>query len=484
MSTLHNFFSLSKSLKLLLAFSLTALLANAAMNPVRVNFFYVASAVTKVNPDTFPGWNTVSFYQGWHSRSGLTNMKDINGEATKLRIKITTDFFGQNNSGASSRTMNMTDSVSKSNFYGNSTNKGGVTLYGMDPNAVYKISIFGSRNGTTSTADVAYSLNDAANSRLILSCANNVTGLAIFNNIKPNIDSTLVLSLDKGLTNSIGYTYLAAMKVEETTATSADFLPVLINFGPTAVAGWNTLTTYSTSAAPLTNLIDTGGNTTNVGIKVSTSLYGTIGTTGMASTTTSLNMPDEVSQSNTFKNASGGAFSITGLPTNNKYKLSIFGSRGGLTEARAVDYVVTGASSNTVSLDVANNATNVAVLDKISTNTEGGLLLTLNFGTGNTTFTYINALKIEAAETSTATKALNIIDDLKAFPVKDKLIRLIWNDNSQLNSLVRLYDAQGRLLQNVSVSGSNYVDLEIERSGMYLVKVQTGNKIRTTKFIK
>jgi hypothetical protein len=458
--------------------------AVASMNPVRINFFYVASTVTKVNPDTFPGWNTVSFHQGWHSRSGLSNMKDISGVETKLRIKVTSDFFGYNTSGASSRTMNMTDSVSKSNFYGNSTNKGGVTLNALDPNSSYKISIFGSRNGTTSTADVVYTLNDAANSRLVLSCANNVTGLAIFNNIKPNADSTLVISLDKGLSNTIGYTYLAAMKVEETTTPPVGFLPVFINFGTTAVTGWNTLTTYTTSSSPLTNLIDNGGNTTNVGVKVSVSMSGIIGTTGMASTTTSLNMPNEVSQSNIFKSATGGAFSITGLPTNNIYKLSIFGSRGGLTEVRNVDYVLTGAASNTVTLDVTNNATNLAVFDKISTNSEGGLLLTLNFGSGNTTYTYINALKIEVADTSTRVSTLNINSDLKAIQLGGKSVRVIWAEEKNVNSIVRLYDAQGRLLQNVSVSGSNNVDLEIENTGMYIVKVQSGNNTRAIKFVK
>ncbi|GEM_PF-6808834 len=484
MKKLNSFFSVSKGLKLLVAFSLFSLFAVASMNPVRINFFYVASTVTKVNPDTFPGWNTVSFHQGWSSRSGLTNMKDMTGVATKLRIKVTTDFFGYNTSGASSRTMGMTDSVSKSNFYGNSTYKGGVTLYALDPTKAYKISIFGSRNGTTSTADVVYTLNDAVASKLVLSCANNVTGLAIFNNIIPNADSTLVISLDKGLSNTIGYTYLAAMKVEETTATPVSFSPVMINFGPTSPAGWNTLTTYTTTGAPLTNLIDTGGNTTNVGIKVATSFSGIIGTTGMASTTTALNMSDEVSQSNIFKTTSGGALSITGLPPANKYKLTIFGSRGGLTEVRNVDYVLTGVASNTVTLDVANNATNVAVFDNITTNSEGGLNLTLNFGLNNTTYTYINAMKIETVSPTTVISLVDTNNKLTVYTVGSKSVRVIWDNGKDANSLVRLYNAQGKLLQNVSVSNSNCVDLNVDNSGMYIVKVQSGKNIWLTKFVK
>jgi hypothetical protein len=484
MKKLNSFSSVDKGFKLLLVFSMCSLFAVANMNPVRINFFYVASTVAKVNPDTFPGWNTVSFHQIWHSRSGLTNMKDMTGVPTKLRIKVTTDFYGYNTSGASSKTMNMTDSVSKSNFYGNSTSKGGVTLYGLDPTLAYKISIFGSRNGTTSTADVVYTLNDALGSKLVLSCANNVTGLAIFNNIIPNADSTLVISLDKGLSNTIGFTYLAAMKVEETATTPLPFSPVMINFGTTSPVGWNSLITYTTSGSPLTNMIDTGGNTTNVGLKVATSFSGIIGTTGMASTTTPLNMTDEVSQSNIFKSASGGALSITGLPTANKYKITIFGSRGGLTDVRNVDYVLTGVASNTVTLDVANNAANVAVFDNITTNSEGGLGLVLNFGLNNTTYTYINAMKIETSSTATGVSAVEVNNKLKAYVVGEKTVRMSWDNNMNINSLVRLYNAQGKLLQNVSVSGSNTVDLDVENSGMYIVKVQSGNNSWVTKFVK
>ncbi|MCX6308007.1 MAG: hypothetical protein NTY32_03930, partial [Bacteroidia bacterium] len=427
MKKLNTNFSLFRGFMLLVACSLVSLSTIKAMDPVKINFFYVAGT-TFANPDTFPTWNTVSHYQGWSSRSGLSNLKDIKGVPTKLRIKITTDFFGYNTSGASSRTMGMTDSVSKSNFYGNSTYKGGVTLYGLDPKAAYKISIFGSRNGTTSTADVVYTMNDAANSKLTLSCANNVTGLAIFNSIKP--------------------TYLAAMMVEEASTTPAAFSPFYINFGPTAVTGWNTLTSYATAGAPLNNLVDAAGNASNINLKITTSFSGIIGTTGMGSTTTDLNMPDDVSKSNIYKTAAGGAFSITGLDATKKYKFSIFGSRGGLTEARDVVYVLNDLAASTVTLDVANNATNLAVLNNIMPKADGSLICTLNFGTNNTTYTYINALKIDTASTITSNSLIGINrNGLKAF-VLGETVRVWWNNEANCNSLVRIFNMQGKLLQN------------------------------------
>jgi hypothetical protein len=479
-----NSFNVFKAIQLMMAFSLISCSVLAEMSPVRVNFLYVASGVTTVNPDTVPGWNTVSFHQAWHSRSGLTSLKDINGAVTALGVKVTSDFFGYNSSGASSTTLGMVDLVSKTNYYGNSTSKGGITLSGLNPGVTYKITVFGSRNGTTSNADVVYTLNDAAQSTLTLSCANNVSGLAIFNNIIPNTDGTLVMNLDKAATNTIGYTYLAAVQIEEAGTTETGFLPILVNFGPAAVTGWNTLTTYSTAGAALSNMADTGGNATNIALKVTTGFFGIIGTTGMGSTTTPLNMPDDVSKSNMFKNGNGGALTLTGLEASRNYKFTIFGSRGGLTEARDVVYVLNDENGSNVTLNVANNATNVAVLDNIAPNADGSLILTLNFGTNNTTYTYINALKIDTATTTTGIFSPDVLrNDIYTYKT-GMLERVVWNDKSGNKAIVQVFTINGKQLQQISVSGSNSVDIDLDAPGMYIVKVKSGDNSYVTKFVR
>lgn len=460
--------------------------AFAENNPVQINFKYVSGTTVVVNPDTFPGWNTISHYQSWSSRSGVLRMKDSAGNLTTIGAGVYSNFYGGNTSGASSTVMNMIDDVSKSNFFGNSTYKGAVKLTGLKPDSYYKISIFGSRNGTSSTADVLYTFNDVDNSSLTLSCANNATGMAIFNNLRANSDSTLILSLDFGASNTIGYTYLAAIQVLETGNNVVAFSPVLVNFGPDAVTGWNSLTSYSTSGTPLNNMVDNNGNITNISLKVTTGFYGNNATTGMGSTTTDLNMPDEVSKSNMFKNASGGVFSITGLDSSKKYKFTIFGSRGDLTEARNVVYALNDASSSSVTLDVANNATNLAVLDEISPNANGSLNFTLNFGENNTTFTHINALKIELASSQTTglwNKKQDENNSLKVYR-SGSIFKLMWDSENNSKALVQIYNVQGKLLQNISVSGSNSVDVNIENSGVYVVKVNTDGKQMMTKFIR
>lgn len=478
-----NTFNVFRTIRLMLAFSLISFVALAEMSPVRINFLYVASGVTYVNPDTVPGWNTVSFHQAWHSRSGLTDLKDNNGTVTALGVKVTSDFYGNNSSGASSTAMDMVDLVSKTNFYGNSTNKGGITFSGLDPGVTYKISVFGSRNGTTSNADVVYTLNDAAQSTLTLSCANNVSGLAIFNNIIPNTDGTLIMSLDKAPTNTIGYTYLAAVQIEEAGTTETGFLPIMVNFGATVVEGWNTMTTYSTSGAALSNMTDTGGNTTNVALKVTTSFSG-IATTGISSTTTPLNMPEEVSKSNIYKSSEGGALTLTGLEASSNYKLSIFGSRGSLSAPRDVVYVLNDENGSNVTLDVANNATNVAVLDNITPNADGSLILTLNFGTNNSSYTYINALKIDTASVATGlfTPSVNR-NEIYAYNMGQS-VRVVWNDKAENKAIVGVYTINGKQIQNISVSGSNGVDIDVDAQGVYIVKVRVGSHLFVTKFVK
>jgi len=483
MRKLNTFLSIPGFLLLIGLLNLLPTGKLTASEPVRINFLYVASTVTNVNRDTVPGWNTVSFHQAWHSRSGLTNLKDISGASTSIGVKVSGDFFGYNSSGASSTTLGMVDLVSKTNYYGNTASPGAITLSGLNPNSNYKISIFGSRNGTTSNADVVYTLNDANSTTLTLSCANNITGLAIFNNIKPNADGTLSVSLSKGSANTIGYTYLAAVQLEETDSQPVDFAPVLINFGPAAVQGWNTLTTYSTSGAALSNMLDTQNNATNLSLKITTGFYGIIGTTGMGSTVTSLSMPDSVSKSNMFKNGDGGAFAISGMDPAKKYKFTIFGSRGGLTEARDVVYTVNDEPGSSVTLDVANNATNVAVLDNISPNADGSLTFTLNFGSNNSAYTYINAMKIDTATMLTGLAENNSPSDKIRTQIGEGSVVLNWDSSDTNTALVRVYNAQGKQLQNISVSGSSSLTLNLPEKGLYMVQVKTSKANYFTKFI-
>lgn len=482
MKKTNTYSSFIRSASIMLAFCLITFVNTLAMDPVGINFLYVAGTTTVVNPDTIPGWNTVSHYQNWSSRSGLVNMKDVNGVVTNLGIKITTDFYGTNSSGASSTTIGMVDNVSKTNFYGNTANPGGVTLSGLNPGVSYKISIFGSRNGTASNADVVYTLNDALKSNITLSCANNITGLAIFNNIIPNTDGSLVINLSKGAANTIGYTYLAAIKVEEVSSVPVGFLPIKVNFGPTAVAGWNTLTSFASNAA-LNNMSDTGGNATNISLVLNTGFYGITGTSGMGSTTTSLSMPDEVSKSNMYKNASGGAFSITGLDAGKKYKFSIFASRAGLTEPRSVIYVINDENGSSVELDVANNDKNLAILDQVSPNADGSLTFTLNFASNNTAYSYISAMMIDTASVSTGVSSIGLEKTAISAVRSGNSVRLIWNNSENQKAFVRIYNLDGKLIKNISVSGSNSVDVELENNGMYITKIQSGESTWMSKFI-
>lgn len=194
-------------------------------------------------------------------------------------------------------------------------------------------------------------------------------------------------------------------------------------------------------------------------------------------------MPDSVSKSNMFKNGNGGAFAISGMDPAKKYKFTIFGSRGGLTEARDVVYTVNDEPGSSVTLDVANNATNVAVLDNISPNADGSLTFTLNFGSNNTAYTYINAMKIDTATMLTGLAENNSPTYKIRTQIGEGSALLSWDSSDTHTALVRVYNAQGKQLQNISVSGSSSLTLNLPEKGLYMVQVKTNKATYFTKFI-
>lgn len=181
--------------------------------------------------------------------------------------------------------------------------------------------------------------------------------------------------------------------------------PVRINFGGTASssAEWNNITPSNKASI----LNDIQGNDTEMGIKLDNDFSGT-NTAGAKTTTTVLNMPEDVSSSCLWGFAKGtwgndklevqGGFSFYHLNKNLAYDFYIFASRDGASDNRDTEFIVTGKNSKTYYLNAAGNTNNVVHVEGILPDEAGEIKLTVKAGPDNNNgnkFYYINALQID-----------------------------------------------------------------------------------------
>ena len=91
------------------------------------------------------------------------------------------------------------------------------------------------------------------------------------------------------------------------------------------------------------------------------------------------------------------SFKLTGLNPARSYSLGFYASRTGVGDVRQTLYTVTGATTATTTLDVANNVTNIATVAGIQPNASGEITIGLTPGPLNNNanhFTYLGVLRL------------------------------------------------------------------------------------------
>ena len=184
---------------------------------------------------------------------------------------------------------------------------------------------------------------------------------------------------------------------------------VLINFGdlPTSSDLWNNVTSKQTI---ITGLRDIKGNDTEITLMLNDAFNDT-NTAGCALTSTSLNMPSEVSSSCFWGYSQGnfydmvqqptGGFTFTHMNKRLAYDFTFFASRAGCSDNRETAFRLDGKYSRTDCLDATKNSTNTITIAGISPNSNGIITLTVSPGEHNDNtykFYYINAVGITAHE--------------------------------------------------------------------------------------
>ena len=102
------------------------------------------------------------------------------------------------------------------------------------------------------------------------------------------------------------------------------------------------------------------------------------------------------------------AFTLSGLDTSTQYVFTMFASRTGVSGERAADYTLTGANTDTVTLDATGNTSNIVSTVAITPNASGEITFTMAMN-GTSTFAYLGGMQITAIpEPATAAGALGI----------------------------------------------------------------------------
>lgn len=184
---------------------------------------------------------------------------------------------------------------------------------------------------------------------------------------------------------------------------------VLINFGdlPTSSDLWNNVTSQQTI---ITGLRDIKGNDTEITLMLNDAFNDT-NTAGCALTSTSLNMPPEVSRSCFWGYSQGnfydmvqqptGEFTFTHMNKSLAYDFTFFASRADCSDNRETAFRLDGKDSRTDCLDATENSTNTITISGICPNSNGIITLTVSPGVHNDNiykFYYINAVGIMAHE--------------------------------------------------------------------------------------
>ncbi|RYF14011.1 MAG: DUF4886 domain-containing protein [Flavobacteriales bacterium] len=166
----------------------------------------------------------------WNQMSGFTvgskvNLKDEKNIFVGMSLTITERFNNINTNGSIGTTtpLNMPDNVSGRNFYGNAkgapfnnivTPKGVIEVAGLIPTLNYSFSFFGSRDASDNR-ETLYTVSGTNSGSAALNPSSNKTQIATIQNIKPNAQGKIIITVTAGPNNvsANGWFYLNAAKI-------------------------------------------------------------------------------------------------------------------------------------------------------------------------------------------------------------------------------------------------------------------------------
>ena len=300
-------------------------------------------------------------------------------------------------------------SATGDSFFGNVGSFGGQTqptaglvLGGLSTTNAYDFLLFASRMGVGDNRETQYVLQGAGTDTVYLDAANNDSLVALASGIFPAADGTIRLLVSPGPnnTNGTGFYYLGAIRLSFL-LTSVD--TVQVDFGNTpSLGGWNNVSDPVAGAVP--DLINAKGLNSGIALEIDDA-FNNINTNGTTTPDSALQLPGTATGDSFFGNTGsfGGQTQPTaglrlhGLDTLKAYSFTLFASRMGVGDNRETRYVLTGASSDTLYLDAANNDSLAVSVSGVRPDQTGEIRIDMGPGPNNTNgtgFYYLGALRM------------------------------------------------------------------------------------------
>ena len=371
-------------------------------------------------PSATPRWNNISDA----TSSTVAALYNARGLATGHSLEITDAFNNINNNGttAPGPALGLPPSATGDSFYGNSATFGGkveptaaVSFGGLDPAESYTFTIFASRIASGGEIrDTRYTLTGAGSVTDVLDAAEN-TSQTVTLTVLPAADGTIVLAAEPGPgnTNVYGFFYLGALVIDYAyeeiapppppTPTDSGIDTILVDFGGNTESGlrWNNVTNPKAGTVP--NLTNSYGYQSGYGLAITDAFNG-INQTGTQDPDPALGFGAAATGDSFFGNTTtfeGGieptaAVELSGLTTGKDYQLDFYASRLGVGDNRETQYVVAGATTDTVYLNPAGNVNELATTT-VQPDAGGKILVTVSPGPANVNgngFYYLGALRM------------------------------------------------------------------------------------------
>ncbi len=149
-------------------------------------------------------WNNLV----WPSQA-LSALRDNAGVATSINLRVTEPFLNCNSLGVDAGTATVpADALVDGyfgglDFQGQSSTRSAITLSGLDPRAVYTLTMGASRSGVPDNRETSYTVTGSGAPVVrLLSVTNNVGTLAVAEGLYPAADGTLTLFIAPGPANT------------------------------------------------------------------------------------------------------------------------------------------------------------------------------------------------------------------------------------------------------------------------------------------
>ena len=282
-------------------------------------------------------------------------------------------------------------------------------------------------------------------------------------------------SLDVTATDDQNATSLTNVSV---TVIENQLYTVAVNFsGNLSSAGWNNTSKVPAANDVFSNLLDDTGSNTGLSLTLNTrfgGVYAQGATTGDDSGVVPDNVLREYYWFGTFGAPEVIQMTVGGLDQLAKYTFKFVGSSvfsgAGITDNGETIYEIGGSS---VSVDVQDNTGEMGLIQEVSPNGNGEIVITLRKGTG-ATIGYINAMIIEAFESD-----LDQVDQtpgsFAAFGSSKTTIDLNWEDNAYEELGYEVYRQNGveyALIATTSADVTSYIDAGLNPGDSYSYKVR------------